>query len=1290
MDANGVQQVSQGATGVHLSWTGPSGWVYAPAGFTVQRRVAERLGAVQCERFDAAQLAHLFDVREQPLGFGVITLSVPSQAGDSGGIVLGPPGSLSLFRIDFAEPRRLVRGTVGARVFFTVGYSDGRVVAVCLPQTDPGQYSLRAPRIDRVEIIALAPKSLEICVSTPEQEEAIHWTGATTVVSGLTLPLRELRPDLLTAVDELEEARRRMLPGETIGAEEFRRLAAVLRPMVLAGALTRPAELAILLREGPDQDVDEARGLDPLRMALAHPTWRRAVGLGLFDDDPDLVPGETYEYRISATYPAADLRDPAYGFATVPSGTLLPADFAIGPLRVRLPRPTPVQLTPDTSGIGQVSLSRRGIALNPARESFWLHPSLEEWSLVLDFPAPVSEIVLDLAEGHDLVVASGPATGGFEITSPVPAGSQPLIVLPTPADQVRLRGVGFLHGLRLVTGTDEKTEASVVLAPIILQDTPLPAAPRVATVVNLQKPVIAGPNPAAEVAARHSLGFRVFWEPSLAFGLPGWIDQLDVAAPLEATTFQVERRAEPDGGWVPVHEDGNHTLGERGRRGRDLVLTPGADLLEAFPDSAVRTTGTDCEFTLLDAFAHTDEAGTDDLPVPGTMHRYRVRAVDAIGRAGIDWRETEAVRLEKHRPPPLPIAVEARVLVRDAEDLTPEERVLLGTSGTAILLRWKWTAEQRAQDPFAVEFRIYAAPPLDRVAGTLASTTTISTAGLRVMYKLILTLERAVTEDLAVGGHMDAGHPFLIRSHTAGTTIEMIVETRLRLRDGTIPTPVAGPIELAVPLNPDRTRPDSWDERVEVQPIGPATSYEAVLRDRLLVDQDTPVAALWVGVSAADDQHYVLDQRAPAETRPGNESAVVPAQTRARYAGRPTLEIPPPLEPVPQLRTPEPGEEPLHFPLDLTPHLPAGATVTGRVRVERVSAVALASALTVTSDDRVMAMSAEPDEPDVEIPVTNPVDRILLVAALRSGRTTEIPDRFLVHLSGHHPYRDRLFAPAREEPVVPGPFAETLPPAAERWLYRVRAIDRAGRVSAGSATARVVVRVPSLLPGAPAAQIACAPGDPPDLLRVVVPADPSLTHMLIFHTPVTGLAPLPGPVGGGAVVRVPNRPDLLPASGIWLRAPSGELLAPTATPLDGLEVVTGPDGERGLAVTVPGGPGAQTRVWLATLTRDGVCSLPTGPFTIIFPPPPLPVPMLSVTGPGPRFGWQWPPGVEVSAALLVALERTVAGQEWSRVSPLLDPLSDGVTARQSGTCQYRLRVSAPDGRVTHSEPVTVS
>ena len=59
MDANGIAQVAPGEVGIHLSWSGPRSWVYAPSGWTVQRRRAGRLEARDCERLDAAAIAEL-------------------------------------------------------------------------------------------------------------------------------------------------------------------------------------------------------------------------------------------------------------------------------------------------------------------------------------------------------------------------------------------------------------------------------------------------------------------------------------------------------------------------------------------------------------------------------------------------------------------------------------------------------------------------------------------------------------------------------------------------------------------------------------------------------------------------------------------------------------------------------------------------------------------------------------------------------------------------------------------------------------------------------------------------------------------------------------------------------------------------------------------------------------------------------------------------------------------------------------------------------------------------------
>ena len=1185
--------------------------MYAPGGFTVQRRVARPPSARDCERLDAVAIDTLRQVREQVLSFGVVTLRDGVWLNDVDD--LDPGGEAAhtpteVFRVDLDADHRIVEVTVSAKLSFVVALHDGRVVGAAGPEAGPASYRIRAPRLDTVVIYTLDPTSLLVCVDFIEDPTGAppdDWHDVAPIVRGLTMPFRELMPVLQSDTDELAEARSRLLPGEDIGADEFARLAAVVRPMLTAAGPPRPSELALLVREDPAADPDEARALDPVRLMLAHPTWRRALGFGLFDGDTALVPGETYEYRVSATYPAPDVHDTCHGFATVPSGTLLPADFALGGPRVRVPRPVAVGLTPGTPDDRLVRITRRGISLDPTRESFWIGPGLDDWSLVVDFATPVTAVVLELAPGHDLAYSAGAVISSFLDVDPVPSGPTPRLDFGAPVEQLRLRGKGFLHALRVPTVADtDKAELAVVVPPVTLVDTPLPTAPLAASAASLQQATAAPTSlvPGPEVAHRDALGFTVTWRPAPAFALTAWPPDLDASVPLDASVFQIERRVEPTGDWVPVLDDDNQTLGDRGGAIRELVLAPGTDLATVFPDNAVHTSGTDLDMHFVDSFGVVDgpAAGSEAAPEPGSLHRYRVRTIDSVGRPSANWRETAPVRLEKHVPPPVPVRVDARVLVPDAPDLTADERALLGTSDSAVVLRWEWGQDQRDQDPFASEFRVYAAPPMDTVAGNVSAVTLLS-SGQVTSYRVHLQLDRAIASDIVAGQRLDAGHPFFIRSHDAGSAIQMVVETRLR-PGGVAPVPVTGPVSLALPLTPDRTRPPAWGTRQAVVPIhtDPAdTAYEVVLRDLVTATDAEPVTTAWVGVSAADDQEYVADQLAPLDTRPGNESAIVPVQATARYHGRPELEIPPPLASVPRVRTPEPGPEPVHFTLDLTPFLPPAAVAGGRVRTERVAVATVLAACRLTDDDRIFAIPVAPPggddstgEPDVEIPIANPDDRAELAAQIRSSRA-EVDDRFAVYLAGHHAYRDRLFVPVADALQPPGPFAETLPSSTGRYVYRVRAADQAGHVSAGAATAAVVVRVPSLQQGTPPLKLPSAPDDPPATLRVQIAPDAALTHLIVFTAPITGI----GAVATGEIMRVPNRPDLLPAGGLFLRSPEGAMLTPTAIALDDPPA----DGARTMLVPVPGDPGDRTRIWLATLTADGIPSPVAGPYSFVHP-----------------------------------------------------------------------------------------
>lgn len=106
MYAHAIPQVDASGIGVHLAWVGPSSWVYAPSGRTVQRRPARPPRARDCERLDPDTIAELRRDRERRLSFGTITVRdgfwpVPLDVPDTPGAE-----TAEVFRIDLDEYAR--------------------------------------------------------------------------------------------------------------------------------------------------------------------------------------------------------------------------------------------------------------------------------------------------------------------------------------------------------------------------------------------------------------------------------------------------------------------------------------------------------------------------------------------------------------------------------------------------------------------------------------------------------------------------------------------------------------------------------------------------------------------------------------------------------------------------------------------------------------------------------------------------------------------------------------------------------------------------------------------------------------------------------------------------------------------------------------------------------------------------------------------------------------------------------------------------------------------------------
>jgi len=1205
--ASALGQVDATAHGIHVLWLGTPSFLFAPGGWVIERRPAQKPDVSSaCDVLDGPALTQLRSLHERRGTQGVWTWREGLWPGD--GVTKS-----EVFTLELDQESRSVHGQVTAAHALVIGSLRGKAVAFAGPAA--GNFDLGTNAMDRVVIYAVGPSAARVCMLG---DDAAQWQHATTIAR-LQLPIRELIPQLATPQDELAEAKGRLLPGETLDPARFAVVADRWRT-ALRDLTTTPRQRALLMRNDPGEPFDELSALDPIRMLYSDPMWRRVMGLALFDRDPALVAGQRYDYRITGRFPALPVQSRWYGFHTIPSGASLPAEFYLNDVLVRLAQPAVVARAPDVSESSNLLVSRRGIALAPRNDLIgWSGIGIDGASLVLDFAAPTKLIALDLAAAHALHYQVGDAWSTMSPLAAVPAGSHVVLNFASPVTQLRLVGTGFLFGFRLadaaIAGSDGMVALSTLLLQVPFTDAARPAPPVSLTTLNLQ--TAAGPT--VTPARRHQIGIGLTWTPAPVAGLPFWPPDAG-SPPLDATVFQIERRIEPAGAWTPVVGKSNRVLGTRDSTADDPPVRTGVDLMQVFPEEALIADSPGTKH-YDDVFLIGDGSGERAKPPLGQLLRYRIRTLDVVGRPSATWTQAVPVRLEKHEPPPLPAApseipadafpkpaptgVNARALVRGDASMSPEDLVLLGASHNAVVLEWGWHARERALDPFAKSFRIYIASPLDGIDGTLASVTDM--IGSPGVYTLAITLQRAVSADASRGLYLDAGTPFFIETHTAGTVIQMTVDTRLPQSGGTYRRPVTGPVRMPLRMSSSLTRPGGWAERVEVQPgahampITAATSYRFVLRDRLNLSDAHPRDRLWIAVTAADDQAYVPDtfpQPAPGGALPGNESAVAFAQCQATFLERPEFDPPHALSPVPSVRAPEPVDAPIRFTLDLTPYLAGMGLDPGMlIKPERLDAIALLSALRTENGHVFARVVARRDagEAESEITLPNPGDQAMLVAGLEAGDPNMIDDRIVVYVAGVHPYADRLFTEASKDPLPFGPFSDTLHPGGARYVYRVRKASGAGRLSARGAIAKVVVRVPSLTPSAPPRREPRLAGDALGLLRLAVPRDSRASSVLVFAQTLAADTD----IGGAQLIRLGQRQDVDIANAVRLRLPGGDVLTPSMV---GFDAAQSDDVALRAGVTLPAQPGHRVAVWGCTVTCDGIPSTSGGPWLLRFPP----------------------------------------------------------------------------------------
>lgn len=1257
MRAFGVPRLDAGAEGIHLLWTWPDVLPLSIDGYDIQRLDGEKQRWKQrCEDIDRALIAYLRARSEYPAPLGPLrmrtgvkfepiadpALLAPSASSADHPDGFGDPakgavetsltamlasssvapsavsGDVDVFIQELTEPVERASVEVAGRYAIGIAMSGGKVVQVVPLGVLPATAQLQAPSIDTIVAYVLSPLSLRICVYLRPDPKGDHtWDKAPYIVKGLTLPIRQADPSLTTAAQEYATATARLVGGETLANPDFARMARTLRDPAAGATLGRSGERIVLVRADATQSYEELPFDTQLAGLVLHPKARRVLGFG-FRDHKGLVAGRTYMYRLTGRFRAEDLTDTIYDVHRVPTSTTLPAAFSIRDLGLRFQTPVKVVVDPAPSATALHAASRRGIRIDTTGyDDSWVLPSFGAWSAIFALPRPVTKVVLEVARGHSFKYAGGlPWSFGSPAGMQVPAGPVAELTFPSPIMELRLAGTGTLYALRLPSGETGVVEVHAYAGPITYAPEPLPQPPLVFTAYNLQQPAatLSGAiDESTPISQRPPAGFKLNWLPAPVGGIGVWPDDLDAGPPLDALAYQIEhRRVTPPSTfapWEPIAGDDNLTVGSRDDVAPTVRLEFGCDLDSLFP--AIRPRSPDAGFVLhlSDVFGEQDPASGHVLrpaqPL-GSYHQYEIRSVDAVGRVSATPTLSNIARLEKHVPPPLPVGPQpepplddghltappgprARAIVAGAPGLTTDDIALLGGHDNAVLLEWGWRQAERDLDPTAEEFRVYSTTPADVVEGVITAVAS-EAPNWRIWLtaNVPLAANELVSQWIASGGY-----PFRIAQNDAGTTPSMLVEhsTLDPLRQ-----PVPGQVTFGRPLQPSHQRPAGWDERVAVYPLTTDDTYRHVFYDALNLSESHPRDSIWVGVSAADAQPYVADERATGafSNRPGNESGIVACAVSARYRGQPTFSIPPPLGDVPELVTDEPSGRQVLVSLDLDALL-AGALPAGSPCVlERCSADEVLSRASVSGADVVLT---HPDGTQETIAFPNPGDHAAVIATLSSPEPQLLANKYLLHLVVGSSDPTAFFTRLSDDIVRVGAVDDRLAPKPGRFMYLVRAADALGHVSSGTGILPVIVRVPSTAGAATPQRRALATTDAAVTLTVAITgADPDTTTALLF----AAIAP-PGtdpPVQGEAdLLRIPNRRDLYPSDGLRLQLSDGTLLAPAlAKDLTDPDVTVEADGTRVAALTTPAAKGSWVTLWCFALTRDGLPSFRCGPF----------------------------------------------------------------------------------------------
>ena len=714
--AHGIANLSDDALdGIHLLWTPPISAGYSLDGFDIWRREHRVDDKLRCLVLSDSELETLharfaislqdFDLRVQLTECPTVVQSIPDEPFSKNQPLPSPqaipnsPSPLTPSEISTALERRPIESVAtvdqsrvlqDARRTAPVGCIKYTLklrepcfeVLVVIQSTGGLALALREDKVVSTKVfestgdneswrvvfenegidcvlfwVGRSVQSMEICCRTRRAKTAQSgWSDATLIAKNIQLPFQTIHSSAGSVEDEEGISESRLVDGEKLGAGQFELLSESMNGVLKADA--SPVHWSAYVRDNEDQPFTE---VSPWSMGLAlalEAHWRRALGLGFLDKGNGLVDGRRYDYRIVGRFYRRDVQESLLGFHSVPIGTALPKSIYLDNLLIEFSDSREVISHPAPPTGGVFHVFRKGVSLKD--------------KTTLTFPEPLEAVVLE-CELDSVNATYRALSESLLIGTPavIDEGNLPKLQrvrldFAVPVVRLEIRGEALLYGVRLdpVPAAEDPlgiVEQDAFVEGVTYEKTAAPNAPAVLGTVNLQKTLLAGSPEITTQTPPNLVGFTLWWLPPPAGDWPlgWWPDDVPSAAPSEVIGFALDRRqVDGDRIWRPFEVDPQTKLpylvaSARSARHVPEVLHAGDDLLQLYPELRKPDMPVPLLSSLEDVLISLE---TGIGPAPGSLHQYRIRSVDAIGRQSSVATEGSVVQLQKRRPPPDPPA----------------------------------------------------------------------------------------------------------------------------------------------------------------------------------------------------------------------------------------------------------------------------------------------------------------------------------------------------------------------------------------------------------------------------------------------------------------------------------------------------------------------------------------------------------------------------------------------------------------------------------------------------------